>query len=298
MEGECGMESKKLKALLTAVELGSFTKAAEVLGYTQSGLTHMMNSLEKEVGFTLLERGRGGVMLTEDGERVAPAIREFLQANARLDSMIEQVAASHSDVIRVSAYASMAVHWLPRIIQRFREQNPAINVDIRMADHVDEPYSLLEERKMDIIFVSRQEEGDYEWLHLADDRMYAVLPANYPVGERTSFPLQEFDGKEFIMPTQGYDKDIMRILNRVGVKPNVLPTMVDDPTAISLVGHGLGISMMAELTLRSRTDEVRLLPVEPTASRELGIALRRGEVENPAIKAFVACTQQVVSEIN
>lgn len=76
------MESKKLEALLMAVDLGSFTKAAEVMGYTQSGLTHMMNSLEREVGFTLLERGRGGVRLTKDGERVAPAIREFLQANA------------------------------------------------------------------------------------------------------------------------------------------------------------------------------------------------------------------------
>lgn len=51
------MESKKLEALLMAVDLGSFTKAAEVMGYTQSGLTHMMNSLEREVGFTLLERG-------------------------------------------------------------------------------------------------------------------------------------------------------------------------------------------------------------------------------------------------
>ena len=67
------MESKKLEALLMAVDLGSFTKAAEVMGYTQSGLTHMMNSLEREVGFTLLERGRGGVRLTKDGERVAPA---------------------------------------------------------------------------------------------------------------------------------------------------------------------------------------------------------------------------------
>ena len=73
------MESKKLEALLMAVDLGSFTKAAEVMGYTQSGLTHMMNSLEREVGFTLLERGRGGVRLTKDGERVAPAIREFLR---------------------------------------------------------------------------------------------------------------------------------------------------------------------------------------------------------------------------
>ena len=72
------MESKKLEALLMAVDLGSFTKAAEVLGYTQSGLTHMMNSLEKEVGFTLLERGRSGVRLTEEGERIAPAAGRLL----------------------------------------------------------------------------------------------------------------------------------------------------------------------------------------------------------------------------
>lgn len=51
------MDTKKLEALLTAVELGSFTRAAEVLGYTQSGLTHMMNSLEKDIGFTVLLRG-------------------------------------------------------------------------------------------------------------------------------------------------------------------------------------------------------------------------------------------------
>ena len=127
------MESKKLEALLMAVDLGSFTKAAEVMGYTQSGLTHMMNSLEREVGFTLLERGRGGVRLTKDGERVAPAIREFLQANARLDSTIAQVASSRSEVIRVSAFASMAMHWLPSIIRRFREERPDVDVDIRMA---------------------------------------------------------------------------------------------------------------------------------------------------------------------
>ena len=58
-ESENTMESKKLEALMMAVDLGSFTRAAEVLGYTQSGLTHMMNSLEKEIGFPLLERGRG-----------------------------------------------------------------------------------------------------------------------------------------------------------------------------------------------------------------------------------------------
>lgn len=291
------MESKKLEALLMAVDLGSFTKAAEVLGYTQSGLTHMMNSLEKEVGFTLLERGRSGVRLTEEGERIAPAVREFLQANARLDSVIEQVASSRTEIIRVSAYASIAMHWLPGIIQRFREECPDVDVDIRMADHVDVPYELLAQGKMDAILVSPQDEGQYEWVHLADDPMFAVLPKDFDTQGMTAFPLAAFEARDFIMPSQGFDKDIMRIFNRIGVKPHILPTWVDDPTVISMVSHGLGVSMMTELTVRGRTDGVKLLPVEPASSRELGLAVRSLDAASDGLRHFIDCTKRVVVEM-
>lgn len=291
------MESKKLEALLMAVDLGSFTKAAEVLGYTQSGLTHMMNSLEKEVGFTLLERGRSGVRLTEEGERIAPAVREFLQANARLDSVIEQVASSRTEIIRVSAYASIAMHWLPGIIQRFREECLDVDVDIRMADHVDVPYELLAQGKMDAILVSPQDEGQYEWVHLADDPMFAVLPKDFDTQGMTAFPLAAFEARDFIMPSQGFDKDIMRIFNRIGVKPHILPTWVDDPTVISMVSHGLGVSMMTELTVRGRTDGVKLLPVEPASSRELGLAVRSLDAASDGLRHFIDCTKRVVAEM-
>ena len=291
------MESKKLEALLMAVDLGSFTKAAEVLGYTQSGLTHMMNSLEKEVGFTLLERGRSGVRLTEEGERTAPSVREFLQANARLDSVIEQVASSRTEIIRVSAYASIAMHWLPGIIQRFREECPDVDVDIRMADHVDVPYELLAQGKMDAILVSPQDEGRYEWVHLADDPMFAVLPRDFDTQGMTAFPLAAFEARDFIMPSQGFDKDIMRIFNRIGVKPHILPTWVDDPTVISMVSHGLGVSMMTELTVRGRTDGVKLLPVEPASSRELGLAVRSLDAASDGLRHFIDCTKRVVAEM-
>ena len=291
------MESKKLEALLMAVDLGSFTKAAEVLGYTQSGLTHMMNSLEKEVGFTLLERGRSGVRLTEEGERIAPAVREFLQANARLDSVIEQVASSRTEIIRVSAYASIAMHWLPGIIQRFREECPDVDVDIRMADHVDVPYELLAQGKMDAILVSPQDEGQYEWVHLADDPMFAVLPKDFDTQGMTAFPLAAFEARDFIMPSQGFDKDIMRIFNRIGVKPHILPTWVDDPTVISMVSHGLGVSMLTELTVRGRTDGVKLLPVEPASSRELGLAVRSLDAASDGLRHFIDCTKRVVAEM-
>ena len=289
--------AQRVVLVVGADGFGSFTKAAEVLGYTQSGLTHMMNSLEKEVGFTLLERGRSGVRLTEEGERIAPAVREFLQANARLDSVIEQVASSRTEIIRVSAYASIAMHWLPGIIQRFREECPDVDVDIRMADHVDVPYELLAQGKMDAILVSPQDEGRYEWVHLADDPMFAVLPRDFDTQGMTAFPLAAFEARDFIMPSQGFDKDIMRIFNRIGVKPHILPTWVDDPTVISMVSHGLGVSMMTELTVRGRTDGVKLLPVEPASSRELGLAVRSLDAASDGLRHFIDCTKRVVAEM-
>ena len=78
------MDTVKLAALLAAAELGSISKAAEALGYTQSGVTHIINSLEEEAGFPLLVRGNRGVRFTAEGERLAPFIREVVQAAATL----------------------------------------------------------------------------------------------------------------------------------------------------------------------------------------------------------------------
>ena len=292
------MESKKLEALLMAADLGSFTKAAEAMGYTQSGLTHMMNSLEREIGFPLLDRGRHGVRLTEEGERLAPLMREFLRAGAELNDTVAQLSASRSETIHVAAYASLAMHWLPAIVQAFRAENPTVDVDIRMADDVDAPYALLAQGKMDVIFVSRQAPGAYDWVHLKDDAMYAVLPKDDPAGSRTAFPLRGFDGKDFLMPAQGFDKDVLRIFDREGVRANILPAVLDDAAVVSMVEHGLGISMMTELTLKGRTDHVLTLPVEPAASRELGVAVRSLADAPDNIRRFIACTQRIVRELS
>lgn len=78
------MDLRKLEALVVAVELGSFTKAAQQLGYSQSGLTHMMNALEQEIGFPLLLRDHRGVRLTAQGQRIYPTIQQLLAVHRLL----------------------------------------------------------------------------------------------------------------------------------------------------------------------------------------------------------------------
>ena len=100
------MDSKKLEILMTAVDLGSFSKASEVVGYTQSGLTHLVDSLERDIGLTLVNRDHSGISLTEDGEALMPAMREFLRANANLENRIAAITERRTETIRIAAYAS------------------------------------------------------------------------------------------------------------------------------------------------------------------------------------------------
>lgn len=290
------MDSKKLEILMTAADLGSFTKASEVVGYTQSGLTHMMDALEREVGFPLLQRNHSGIQLTEQGAKLMPAIREFLQANANLENQIRAIAQQKNEVIRIAAYASIAMHWMPEILYRFRRLCPEVTVDLRMVDHALEPFELLESGQTDVIFASRQNYSCCDWIPLYNEKMYAILPKGYPLEGRTTFPLEEFRGQEFLMPYGRFDIDVKAALDPVGVKLNAKISRVDDETVIRMVGRGLGVSMMTELMIRGRTDDVLCVPVSPPAIRELGMGTHIRKQETDSIRKLKDCILQFIRE--
>ena len=290
------MDTKKLEALATAVEMGRFTRASEVLGYTQSGLTHMMNSLEKDFGFPVLVRGRAGVRLTAAGERIFPLVRDCLAAGELLEREIRMINADKEETIRVAAYASVAVHWLPEVIQQFRHDHPGVNVDIQMGS-VEEVYRWVREDKADMCFASRQEGQTLEWTYLRNDRLVAILPPDYDMQGRETFPVYGFDGQEFLMPSMGFDLDIMRVLNRHGVMPLVRTTQVSDSVIISMVEHGLGVSILSELVMKGRKDNVQAVPMDPPAVRELGIAARPRKELRPLARKFIAAARDMIEKM-
>lgn len=294
------MESKKWEALLAAVDAGSFTHAAETLGYTQSGLTHMMNSLEKEVGFPLLTRGHYGVKLTPSAEKLLPAIREFTRASSRLEREMDTVSGVRAETIRVAAYASIAIHWLPTIVQQFRMENPGIQVDIHLVNSVRELRDTLLGDQVDLAFGGRQKGVDMSalhWVHLKSDPLLAVLPRDYPVGDRRVFPLQEYEGKEFLISSQGFDPTILEVMEESGIHPDIRPSAMDDQTVITLVAHGLGVSMLTELVLEGSSENVLSLPVSPASSRELGIFTFPARENNPVLRRFAAHAVRTVHEL-
>ncbi len=291
------MDSKKFEILMTAVSLGSFSKASEVVGYTQSGLTHLINGLEREIGMTLIRRDHSGISLTEEGEELLPTIREYLSATAKLENRIAAITRRKAETIRIAAYASVAMHWMPEILYRFRRVCPDTDVDLRMVDHELEPFELLEAGRTDVIFAARQSHITCDWTPLYSDMMYAILPEDYPVGDRKTFPIEEFEGKEFLMPYGRFDIDANAALNANGVKPNIRPCHVDDETVIRMVSKGLGITMMTEIMARGRTHGVRILPVSPQAGRELGMGMQLNRNTPEEILRLRDCVLEFIREL-
>ncbi len=85
------MSISKYEAFLKTVELGSLTRAAEQLGYTQSGMTYILNSLEDECGLTLLKRDRSGVQLTSDGLEMLPYIESLYESWRRVEEKRDEL---------------------------------------------------------------------------------------------------------------------------------------------------------------------------------------------------------------
>ncbi|ROR23931.1 DNA-binding transcriptional LysR family regulator [Mobilisporobacter senegalensis] len=290
------MDIKKLEILLKVLEIGSFSQACENLGYTQSGLTHMMNSLEKEVGFPILKRGHYGIRLTTNGERIMPAVKEIIAADKKLTCEINQINAEENGTIRISAFTSIAVQWLPSIVMGFTKEYPNINVEI-FNGGVADTYNLLESGKVHMTFGSYQANSNFKWISLKYDPMLAILPGDYDTEGKDYFPVTEYEGKQFLMPSYGFSIDIMRVINGNNVKPQIKETSLDDPAIIAMVEGGWGVSMLSELVLKGNSSNIVALPLAPAAVRELGIALRKDAEISSIIKKFIAYSQKIVGNL-
>ncbi len=289
------MDTKKYEALLASINLGSFTKAAEVLGCTQSGLTHMMNSLEGEFGFQLLIRGHHGVKPTPNCSRILPYIQKLVETNTALDIEIKKVNTMKDSIIRIGSYTSIIMHWLSDSVKKFNSQYPNVTVEIKDGG-ADDIYNWVMDGTVDIGFLSRQENYRTEWIPLRKDPLLAIMP---PDDKHTAkqFPLTDFNGKKFLMPSYGLNKDILKVFEKYEIKPNISNSHVNYNVILSMVERGLGMSILSELLLKGRDDNIKILETRPKVYRELGIALQSHKYATNAVKNFIECTKETVENI-
>ena len=279
------MDTKKYEVFAKTVELASLTAAAQALGLTQSGVSHIIAAVEEELGLTLLKRSRTGARLTPEGEKLLPYIKELLRQEELLRRSAEGLRGLASGTVRIGTFTSVATHWLPGMMKEFQQLHPQVEFRLFNGDYHD-VNQWLHQGSVDLGFVALPTEQDCECILLGEDRLVAVLPEGHPLAGREVCRAADVAGEPFISLLETSDHDARRVLDKVGLRPNVKFTTKDDYAILAMVRQGLGVSIMPELLLRGQSSGIAVRELDPPASRMLALALPAGEHTGPAARRF------------
>ena len=281
------MDIKKYSLFADVAETGNFTKSGDRMGYTQSGVSHILKSLETEIGFSLFIRTKQGVKLTPNGELVLPLVRALLNCNENLEQTINDINGLETGQLAIATFSSISIHWLPKIIHQFQQIYPRIDIHL-MEGGTDDIVGWVEDDIVDFGFLSKRHIKNLEWIPLCEDPLMAVVPTDYPMSSDDVFPITAFQDKNFIISATGTDYDVHHALRTSDVTPNILFSSKDD--------HAI-ISMIANLVLRNCEDQILAIPLDPYHSRELGIALKSRQNMTPAAIKFAELTKKMLTSL-
>ncbi|MCM3702820.1 LysR family transcriptional regulator [Paenibacillus macerans] len=285
------MSLQKYEILLKAVETGSLTKVGEQLNLTQSAVSHALSSLEQELGLTLLIRNRAGVRLTSSGERLFHFFQGIQQLNERLHQEIALIKGLVAGTVKLGVFSSVSIHWLPGMVKAFNAKFPHIEVKLHDG-HYQEIEQWLATGHVDIGFVSLPTLQPLDAIELKKDRMFCVLPPGHALADQSVISLDQIINEPFIIPSSGCDADVRRIFMKYKGPLNIKYELEDDHAIMSMVEHGLGISILPEMILAHMTHNLCLRPLEGEHYRTIGLAaISRNNLSPAAAKMFQFITE-------
>lgn len=274
------MDEKEVQALLTAIRVGSFSRAAEELGYTQPGLTQMMNRMERELGCKILCRSYSGVQLTLEGQKLFPFFENISRSFSALHGEIEHLRAGSGQVIRIASYPSVAKSILPPLIQKFQMHNPAIALELQISGYDIRDW--LAAGAVDLAFVDESLGEKQDWLPLFYDPYYVAVSADSPLSTRSAVTVQDLSDQALILS----QINELKPLSRLGKLRGQLHISASDDTAVlSLVEQGLGVTILPQSSLKGHSDRIRVLSLEPPIRRTIGIV--RSKTVNRSADEFM-----------
>ena len=291
------MDTQKYHALLRAIELGSFSAAAEELGYPPSGIRQMAEAVEREMGFPLLLRGRSGIRPTGACQVLLPRFHGLIRAEELLQLDAAELKGLSVGSVTIGAYSSVAINRLPRVLQQFHQDFPQISICLREGIH-QELDTWLENREVDFCLYSGSADKSYDWFPLYQDPMLAVLPLSHPMAGCSSFPIEKIAEEPFIMPgNNGGGYDVVHLLEKNHIKPKIEFSTIENFSALAMIECGLGISIMNEGITLGRLNQVVMTPLEPPQHITIGIEIPSLKTGSPATRKMISYLRKMLTAL-
>ena len=297
-----GVELRHLAALEAVARLGTFGRAAESLGYTQSAISQQIQTLERLVGERLLERPGGprAVSLTEAG---ALLLRHAESIIARLHAAQADMTAlsqGQGGALRIGTFQSVGAKVLPEVMRRFLATWPHVELDLTESTSDDDLLRLIERGELELSFAMLPTlEGPFESQQILRDPYVLLLPADHELAGLARTNIAELGdltliGNRACRSTALAEGELVQR----GVSLEIAFRSDDNGTVQGLVASGFGAALVPLLAVDPNDPRVSVLEIEPEIpARRIALAWHRDRHRSPAARAFVELAAEVCAEV-
>jgi molybdate transport repressor ModE-like protein len=291
------LDIRRLRVLREVARQGSFSGAAEALGYTQPAVSRQVALLEQETGATLLDRRPGGVRLTDAGELLVSHGDAILARLREAEEQLHELLGLRAGKLRMSTLTSAAATLVPLAIAEFRARLPGIELSVSMSD----PRSVLSQLRggdVDLALCnddSYLELPDIDGVLLFEEPMLVALPRQHPLGNRKRVRLAELAAERWMLGTAQACPDATRFVracHAAGFEPQIAFHNDDYTAVLGFVAAGVGAAPVPEMVARHAPPDVRICSLQAVRITRPICALMPAGYRSPATNAMVEILQE------
>ena len=285
------MEIRQLRYLVTIVEAGGFTRAAERVHVAQPGVSAQIRQLERELGQELLDRSGRTVRLTDAGAAVLPYARAALRAIDDLRDVADEMAGLMRGRVRLGMVTSCGVPDMPSLLERFHRGHPGIDISLTE----DNSHALMDQVRdgtLDVALVAlgtRDPEG-LTLSVIADEELVAVVAHGGPLSTQDTVGLGVLVDHTLIsMPVGSGMRGVLdELCTAAGVKPRIALEATNPGMLAELAARGLGVAIVPESTALEHQHHLHAVRiVRPSVRGRLALAWRTEGQRSAAARALV-----------
>ena len=285
------MNISKYKAFLTVAEMGSISKAAKVLKYSQPGISHMISSLEEEFGFPILKRINKNYVLTENGKQIVGYCQQIVKNEENLINTVSSINGLLTGSISIASYSSMIQSFVPNTVSEFIKIFPNVKISIYEGDYNVMDLGL-KNNMFDIAFTSDKVPNGFTFIPLFKDPLGLLIHKDHPFNKYEKIPSNILNGCNFILHTTGAWNLMDSLINHECFDPASVISTNSDCAIVQMVSHNVGVSIMSSFHKNLFSDDVVFKRFEYPHSRILGIGIRSMDYASPAVKEFIYFAQE------
>src|SRR5579859_5983804 len=265
------LDTRRLRVLYEVGRQGSFSAAADAMGYTQPAISRQIALLEQETGTTLLDRHPGGARLTDAGELLVRHAEGILTRLQDAEDELGELLGLQSGRLRMSTISSAAATIMPLAIGDFRKRLPGVELSVALVDPMG-ILAVLRTGEIDLALTnddSHFDQPDVDAVHLFEEPMLIALPGDHPLASRTALELADLAGERWMLGTTTACPDASRFITAchgAGFDPQIAFHNDDYTAILGFVAAGVGVAPVPEMVLRNASKHVA---VRPLASHQL-----------------------------